>query len=408
MEPVRNLTRKQKSEALRYLMYLNRKKTGRVKARGCADGRKQRTTMTKDEASSPTVAESVFLTSVVDAEEEREVVVTDVPGAYLNADMDEEVYMCLTGTMAEMLCTIKPELYRKYVVDHNGKKVLYVRLRKALYGCLKSGQLFWRHLTRVLELDGFDINPYDTCVANKIVNGKQCTVVWHVDDLKISHVEKSVVEDVVKNLEATYGEMPTQRGKKFLYLGMTLDYSTKKKVKVIMQDFVESILKDSPDDMQSTAATTAANHLFPVDEEAEKLEEQRAQIFHTFTAKLLFLCKRARPDIQTAVAFLTTRVIAPDVDDWKKLARVVNYLRLTAQMYLTLESDGSGILKWWVDGAFAVHPDMRSYTGATMSMGRGSVYFTSTKQKINTRSSTETELVAVHDALPQVLWNSQA
>ena len=61
--------------------------------------------------------ESVFLTSVVDAEEEREVVVTDVPGAYLNADMDEEVYMCLTGTMAEMLCTIKPELYRKYVVD---------------------------------------------------------------------------------------------------------------------------------------------------------------------------------------------------------------------------------------------------------------------------------------------------
>ena len=113
-----------------------------------------------------------------------------------------------------------------------------------------------------MELDGFEINPYDTCVANKIVNGKQCTVVWHVDDLKISHVEKSVVEDVVKNLEATYGEMPTQRGKKFLYLGMTLDYSTKKKVKVIMKDFVESILKDSPDDMQSTAATPAANHLF--------------------------------------------------------------------------------------------------------------------------------------------------
>ena len=84
-----------------------------------------------------------------------------------------------------------------------------MRLRKALYGCLKSVQLFWRHLTGVLELDGFEINPYDTCVATKIVNGKQCTVVWHVDDLKISHVEKSVVEDVVKNLEATYGEMPT-------------------------------------------------------------------------------------------------------------------------------------------------------------------------------------------------------
>ena len=96
----------------------------------------------------------------------------------------------------------------------------------------------------------------------------------------------------------------------------------------------------------------------------------RGFFYETFTAKLLFLCKRARPDIQTAVAFLTTRVIAPDVDDWKKLARVVNYLRLTAQMYLTLESDGSGILKWWVDGAFAVHLDTRSHTGATMLMGR--------------------------------------
>ena len=61
VEPVRNLSKKQKSEALRYLMYLNMKKTGRLKARGCTDGRKQRSTMSKDEASSPTVAiESVF------------------------------------------------------------------------------------------------------------------------------------------------------------------------------------------------------------------------------------------------------------------------------------------------------------------------------------------------------------
>ena len=119
---------------------------------------------------------------MVDAEESREVVVTDVPGAYLHADMDTEVHMVLTGTMAELLCKVKPELYRKYVQDHNGKKVLYVRLRKALYGCLKSGLLFWRHLSSLLERNGFEINPYDTCVANKLVNGKQCTIVWHVDD----------------------------------------------------------------------------------------------------------------------------------------------------------------------------------------------------------------------------------
>ena len=161
--------------------------------------------------------------------------------------------MCLTGTMADLLCKVKPELYRKYVEDHNGKKVLYVRLRKALYGCLKSGLLFWRHLSGLLERNGFEINPYDTCVANKIINGKQCTVVWHVDDLKISHVENSVVDDVIKMLESTYGEMPTQRGNKFLYLGMTLDYRTDKKVKIKMCDFVDAILEDFPDDSNITS-----------------------------------------------------------------------------------------------------------------------------------------------------------
>ena len=185
---------------------------------------------------------------------------------------------------------------------------------------------------------------------------------------------------------------------------MTLDYGEEKKVKIKMCDFVDAILTEFPEESTSTAATPAANHLFTVNEKSEKLDESRSRIFHTFTAKLLFLCKRARPDLQTAVAFLTTRVIAPDVDDWKKLVRVINYLRLTPKMHLTLESNGPGILKWWVDGAFAVHPDMRSHTGATLSMGKGSVYSASTKQKINTRSSTETELVAVHDVLPQILW----
>ena len=80
-----------------------------------------------------------------------------------------------------------------------------------------------------------------------MINGKQCTIVWHVDDLKISHVETSVVDDVIKMLESTYGEMPTQRGKEFLYLGMTLDYGVEKKVKIKMCDFVEAILTEFPE-----------------------------------------------------------------------------------------------------------------------------------------------------------------
>eukprot|EP00957_Ditylum_brightwellii_P196841 14997558-Ditylum_brightwellii.AAC.1 len=78
-----------------------------------------------------------------------------------------------------------------------------------------------------------------------------------------------------------------------------------------------------------------------------------ARWFHTNTAKLLFLCKRARQDIQTAVAFLTTRVKQPDEDDWKKLKRVVLYLNGTQDLVLTLKADSLNVTKWWVDGAYA-------------------------------------------------------
>jgi hypothetical protein len=93
-----DLTHEQKGRALSYLMFLKRKRCGKVKARGCADGCKQHVYTTKSSASLPTVAtESVFLTSVIDALENREVAVLDVPGAFMQVDMKELVHMHLTG-----------------------------------------------------------------------------------------------------------------------------------------------------------------------------------------------------------------------------------------------------------------------------------------------------------------------
>jgi hypothetical protein len=119
---------------------------------------------------------------------------------------------------------------------------------------------------------------------------------------------------------------------------------------------------------------------------------------------LLYLSKRTRPDLQTPVSFLTTRVRLPDVDDWKKLGRCLRFLRDTKNDSHTLEADGSGIIRWWIDASFAVHPDMKSHTGAAMSMGKGCVYAVSRRQRLNTTSSTEAELVGVGDVMGLVLW----
>ena len=61
-------------------------------------------------------------------------------------------------------------------------------------------------------------------------------------------------------------------------------------------------------------------------------------------------------------------------------------------------------IKWWVDASYGVHPNCRGHTGGTASIGKGHYYSTSTKQKLNTRSSTESELVAVDDLMPMILW----
>ncbi len=76
-------------------------------------------------------------------------------------------------------------------------------------------------------------------------------------------------------------------------------------------------------------------------------------------------------------------------------------------MPLILGSDLSGVLQWFVDASFAVHPNMRGHTGGGLTMGRGFPIITSTKQKLNTRSSTESELVGVDDMMPSILWTRQ-
>ena len=95
---------------------------------------------------------------------------------------------------------------------------------------------------------------------------------------------------------------------------------------------------------------------------------------------------------------------APDVDDWKKLEHLIEYFRATVDLPLILGADGTGILNWYVDASFAVHANMRGYTGGALTMGRGFPIGSSTKHKINTRSSTESELVGVDNMMSSILW----
>eukprot|EP00957_Ditylum_brightwellii_P136918 10441808-Ditylum_brightwellii.AAC.1 len=143
---------KDKKEALQYLMFLTKKRCGRIKGRGCADSLKQCQNNHRDDASSPTVSTAALMLScVIGAKESHNIVTLDVPNVFMQADMNKLVNMKIECSMAKLIVKIKPVLYRKHLRTEIGKPVLYVCLKKALYGTMKATLLFWENVSDTLH-----------------------------------------------------------------------------------------------------------------------------------------------------------------------------------------------------------------------------------------------------------------
>ena len=204
-----------------------------------------------------------------------------------------------------MLVQLCPEVYGPYVVFENGRQLLYVQVLRAIYGMLQAALLWYKKFKNDLEEQGFKFNPYDPCVANRMIKGSQHTMLFHVDDLKCSHKNKTVNDEFAKWLEETYGQhgrVEIHRGKVHDYLGMKLDYSEKKKLKVDMRDYVKGMLDSFQIKFKEgeTARTPTGDDLFGQKSSNDrKLQQDNSEAFHTIVAQGLFLTKRGRPDIHT-------------------------------------------------------------------------------------------------------------
>ena len=151
-EPIRGdtLSPDARKQALRCINIIKEKRDGRIKGRTCADGRPQCLLYDKADTSSPTASsDAIMLMIMIDAIERRDVATADVTGAYLNAEMDDFVLMKLAGEDAQIMCNVNPSYAADYTVNENGKTVLYLRLlylrlARALYGCVRSAMLWYK------------------------------------------------------------------------------------------------------------------------------------------------------------------------------------------------------------------------------------------------------------------------
>ena len=349
------MTFQEKKKALDAHTFLKEKRCGRLRARTVADGRPQRAYVPREEANSPTVGhESLMGTLLVDAKEDRDVAIFDVPSAYLQADMPEEKNMHLkfSGEAVDIMCKVNQE-YLKHVRMENGKKVLYTKILKAVYGCIESALLWYKMYVDTLSKMGFKLNKVDRCVANKTIDGQQCTIAWYVDDNKLSHKDPKVVSKILEEIDKVYPGLVISRGKKHTLLGMDIEFIGNGRLTIGTKEYILEAFDTFGENVSQKVTSPANLGLFKIDDNSPLLNPEKSDKFHSVTEKILWVEKRGRPDIETAISFLCTRVLNPTEQDWKKLRRLLCFFNGTIDDVRVLGADELDSLLTFVDAAYA-------------------------------------------------------
>jgi hypothetical protein len=406
-DDVRKLDKKQ---ILPSMLFMKRKvdaqgKYKNWKGRLVAGGhRQERAQYSPQDSSSPTVTSAaVFGLFAVAARNDMQAAVIDVTAAYLNAPIGRDnVFIRLTNQVTETLVRLRPE-YHRYVDPRTG--CLVVRLKRALYGLIESAKLWNEHLTATLTTAGWTASKVDPCVMHRVDDtGDMHYLCIHVDDIVVFSRKTAVLESVADVLRKKYDKVSMSTGNSLEYLGIKFDFDRRKGcVKVSQPGYVRDILDSYA--VKGHAKTPATADLFNVDPNAAPTDYTD---FISKVMKLMFLALRSRPDILLATTFLASRCSAPTVQDMYKLKRVLMYLNGTQNLCLKLSPPRKSPLQMYayVDASYACHQDAKSHTGVEVTLGPncGPIYVHSAKQRIVTKSSYESELVAINDALDMVMF----
>ena len=382
----------------------------KLKARFVAGGNWQDRDDYLDVSSPAAALASLMIVAAIAARERRKVRSMDVDGAYLCALMKSDVWLEIESFIVEYLLNVASEEMRARILDcitANGK--LTVKLKRALYGCIESGKLWYETIKAFLESIGLTPNPRDPCVFNdgpatdELGNlREQLTVVVYVDDLLATSTNEAKLDRFTNLMTSEFKKLKVTTGDIHNYLGMTFDFSEPGVCTINMNKYIADILSDT--NTVGIKRTPSTSELFVLDEASPLLRGGQTKEFHSMVARLLFASKRARIDVQCVVAFLATRVRAPTEQDWKKLQHLLQYLNGTATLGLKLRIGDRGMVhESYVDASFAVHNDRKSHTGLVDRIGDAVVDTKSSKQKINTNSSCEAEIVAVSESLDRMV-----
>ena len=173
---------------------------------------------------------------------------------------------------------------------------------------------------------------------------------------------------------------------------------------MISKKYIEECIDSYEETINRKIPTPSRDNLFGIDDLSQQLTTDRVSISHHIVAKLLYVFKRTRLDIDRTIAFMCTRVSKSTQEDWIKLRRLLEYLKCTIDEERIIGITNIYVMKTYVDASYATHRDMKGHTGGLTTFGAGIIHHKSKKQSLNTKSSTESEFVGASDYLPYMIW----
>ena len=217
-------------------------------------------------------------------------------------------------------------------------------------------------------------------------------------------MKKSVLDELVEILIDKFSNIKITKGNKHAFLGMNTNMLEGKKIEIDIVDQLKEIVEffesNTGETLSKERTIPTADHVFPVNPNVKQLDNEKSKVFHSIKQKLLHAMKRARPDIEIAMLFLMRRVSKSDEDDWKKLKRVLSFIKSAINEKRIIGAESLTEIINFIDASHTVHDNFRSHMGGLISLGLGITLGKSAMEKLNAKSTCESELIGTAEYLP--------
>ncbi len=281
-----------------------------------------------------------------------------------------------------------------------------MRLKKALYGLKNSGKLWYQELNNFMSENQFERSNIDKCLYTRRDGNKVTHALVYVDDILLIGNDKAFRTSIKRKLSDRFKRITQQTENDIVFLGMHIQKTRAGDIVVDQHAMIDELVKEYKITDSSTTPA-AVNILNQHISESNAPPNDAAFKYRSLNMKLLYLATRTRPDILFPTVVFATRSQNPSMVDYQRLFKILQYLNGTKVKTLIYKKAGPLKVNAYVDSSFNTHWDAKGHSGFAVFpdfQSSAATIVKSTKHQTTADSSTEAELMALHEAIKYITW----